>query len=177
MRLSAKQSKKDTKVNKCPICGAIVDPTSGICPDCKHECSGLNANSLVDELIQQIKRAENPFSRTSVIQVVENFPIPSSRKDLLEILAFLGPKINPIVVGKRKKDLKAMETSSAYYHKFEECIMKAKTYYSNDPAFSIYFTQYRSFRPTKPKKNWFKFFLKAMLIVILGAVIFLILTF
>lgn len=177
MRLKENHSSKFQKINKCPVCGAILDSVSGICPDCKYEGSGLNANNIVEDFAKLIKQAESPLSRTTVVKAIENFPIPSARQDLLEILAFICPKINPITVGGRKKDLKAIEISRAYFHKFEECIMKAKTFYSNDPDFSTFYTEYRRYRPTKPKRNWFTFALKWIVIIALAAFVYIIISF
>ena len=151
---SSKPTKAKTKINKCPYCGAVLTPTSAVCPDCNAEVIGLGASSIIEDFSTQLKEACRRFSRTSVISVIEGFPIPSSRNDLLELLAFLAPKIEPTKTNDYfddTYDTKAIREAGAYFHKFEECIMKAKVHYANDVAFVPYFKIYKSH---KNRKRW-----------------------
>lgn len=163
MELFSKQpAKSKSKINKCPHCGAVLTPTSTVCPDCNAEVSGLSASCVIEDFSAQIKNASSLFSRTSVVSVIESFPIPASRNDLLELLAFLAPKIKPALVGKKKKDAQAIREAEAYYHKFSECLLKAKTYYSQDPAFDQYI---KVDELHAPAKKWWKFALVALSII------------
>lgn len=148
---SSKPTKAKTKINKCPYCGAVLTPTSVVCPDCNAEASGLSASSIIEDFSTQLKDASKVFSRTSVISVIESFPIPANRNDLLELLAFLAPKIEPTKTNDYFDDTKAIHEAGAYFHKFEECIMKAEVHYANDVAFAPYFKIHKSH---KNRKRW-----------------------
>lgn len=169
MKLFTGKPKKQKQVNQCPICGAMLDPVTAICPDCKYEGSGMTASRVVEEFSEQIKHAGNTFN-SAVAKVIESFPVPSGRNDLLEILAFLCPKIKPIIIGDKKKDLRAIEEAQVYFHKFKECILRVKAFYPNDPSFATYLAEYRSYTPTEmPKKK--RFSIKALIIILLSFVL------
>ena len=166
MSLFSKQPiKRKPKVNKCPHCGAVLIPTSTVCPDGNAEVSGISANYIVEDFTAQIKKADSLFNNTSVVSVIESFPIPAGRNDLLELLAFLAPKIKPTLVNDSKKDIKAIKEADAYFHKFEECVLKAKVYYAEDAAFEPYIKLHKSHKPTKFKnRKWFK---KLIILIVL----------
>ena len=58
-------------------------------------------------------------------QIIDSFPIPNSKEDILEFLILLKPKAcddkDPLV--------------KAYLHKYEECLERAKTFFGDDPDF------------------------------------------
>ena len=171
MKLLQKKASPAEKVNKCPKCGAVLDSISGICPDCSYEASGLKVNSVVEDFTKKIYQAESPLSRTTVAHAIVNFPVPSGRQDLLEFLSFLCPKIYPVTVGNRKKNLKAVEIAQAYFLKFEESIKKANILYPNDPVFVSYLEEYDNYQPAKPKKSLFDQVVKLVLKIILFLII------
>lgn len=142
------------KVNKCPKCGAVIDPTTGICPDCKYEISGLKSNTVVEEFTSQIKKANRAFGLGSEAKVVENFPIPSNRQDLLEIMAFLYAKVklemnNPQMLLTERHD----DKTKAYFRKFQECVVKAQSLYPGDSNFESYIKDYYSLTKAKKRKR------------------------
>ena len=76
MSLFSKQpTKRKPKVNKCPYCGAILTLSSTVCPDCNAEVSVSNTSEVVEEFAAQINKAEKALDRSSVINVVKNFPL------------------------------------------------------------------------------------------------------
>lgn len=160
---SKQESEPVNKVNKCPRCGAVIDPITGICPDCQYEISGFKRKTIVEELTSQINQANKLFSRGSEAKVVENFPIPSNRHDLLEIMAFLYSKVkletnNAPLLGENHDD-----KTKAYFRKFQECVIKAQSLYPGDSSFDAYVNDYRALTKAKINKK---------ILFILGTIIF-----
>ncbi len=138
----APKSNKRGEVKKCPACGAIVSDYQVKCPECDYEFSGLEANESATKLFDSLTQAE---SIEQQVAIIENFPIPTSKADLLEFLASLQPKTNEYnsVLGyigkffsfKSKKDKRL---AKAYLNKYKECVNKAQTFFAKDPAFTQY---------------------------------------
>lgn len=123
----APKSNKMGDVRKCPACGAIVSSYQVKCPECGYEFSEVAANSstqlLADKLVAAVGNHEKQ------VQIIETFPIPSTKADLLEFVTSLKPRafIN------KKNDREGL--SSAYRKKYYECIEKIKVNFSSDSAF------------------------------------------
>jgi ribosomal protein L34E len=106
---------------KCPACGAPVQASMAKCPDCGHEFSGIEANSSITKLFEMLNAAEdgrkqesdtnNPLSAMGgmmsdafndlrgpgkvdkkKMEIISNFPIPTTKNDILEFLSLSVPK-------------------------------------------------------------------------------------
>ena len=149
---SSKKSNKHGEIRKCPNCGATVPVLATICPECKMEFSGIEANSSaqklaaqIDDTITSLQKQEkdyhaslsfgkrflegfmgeskfNPEKR--VAQVIKNFPIPNTKSDLFEFIISLQSKIND---GNKDYDF-----DDAYKAKLDECVKKAEILFSKD---------------------------------------------
>ena len=149
---SSKKSNKHGEIRKCPNCGATVPVLATICPECKMEFSGIEANSSaqklaaqIDDIITSLQKQEkdyhaslsfgkrflegfmgeskfNPEKR--VAQVIKNFPIPNTKSDLFEFIISLQSKIND---GNEDYDF-----DDAYKAKLDECVKKAEILFSKD---------------------------------------------
>lgn len=116
---SAPKSDKYGSVRKCPACGAIVGAFKGVCPECGFEFNEVDANLSSKKLYELLSKEKFTDKKQ---QIIETFPLPNTKADLLEFLTALKPRI--------------MDTSSdfagAYYKKYEECIEKAKVSFADD---------------------------------------------
>ena len=115
---SAPKSDKYGDVRKCPACGAIVGAFKGFCPDYGYEFSNVDANLSSRKLYDALSQTS---SKDKKIEIIETFPIPNTKADLLEFLTALKPRVAD------KSDF-----AGAYFKKYVECLEKAKISYSND---------------------------------------------
>ena len=152
------KSDKYGEVRKCPQCGAVVEAGSVKCSDCGYTFRGIEANSSRQKLTAILEEIENrDYSAKSTIgkflgnlsadsdreaamaRAINNFPIPTAKEDLLEFILFLEPHVKSAGILDRyraqiTKDANRF-TQAAYKAKYEECIKKAKVFFSDDPQF------------------------------------------
>ena len=104
----------------CPKCGVIVPESASVCPECGYEFSEIEANSS-SMLLATLLAQTDDYDRQC--QIIETFPLPNSKVDLLEFATALKPRIknidNPL--------------ADAYMVKYQELIEKIKTSFSKDP--------------------------------------------
>lgn len=137
-------SNKVGRVRKCPQCGAAVPSSKVICPECGWEFDDVNNNqSAVQRLAAELSKAHGRifFGKTEK-EIIEEFPIPKSKADLLELTIYF--KSNLL----HKQDTKVDPLYRIYKTKYEECIMKAKQFYRNDTDFRNIIAEYE-----QEKKN------------------------
>lgn len=104
-------SNKHGGIRKCPACGALVQSFSTECSDCGHEYANVEANSSVTTLFMLLNGTEDTRSisisgnmgdiLSSNIggnvtdnkkrEIIKNFPIPTTKEDILEFLAMAIP--------------------------------------------------------------------------------------
>ncbi len=113
---AAPKSDKFGDVKKCPACGAMIQSYQTKCVDCGHEFSNIEANASVQKLFKMLndaedKRSEGPndflsklsreltdrFSNVDKVdkkkmEIISNFPIPTTKNDILEFLSIATPK-------------------------------------------------------------------------------------
>jgi hypothetical protein len=111
--------KRGGDVLHCPKCGAIVPESASVCPECGHEFSEIEANSS-SMLLATLLAQTDDYERQC--QIIETFPLPNSKVDLLEFATALKPRIknidNPL--------------ADAYMVKYQELIEKIKTSFAKD---------------------------------------------
>ena len=116
---SAPKSDKYGDVRKCPACGAIVGAFKGSCPECGYEFSNVDANLSSKKLYDTLAK-ETSLQKKK--EIIETFPLPNTKADLLEFLTALKPRIVD----------QSSEFADAYYKKYAECIEKAKVSFFGD---------------------------------------------
>lgn len=126
---SAPKSDKYGTVRKCPACGAIVPAFQGVCPECGHEFMDVDANASSKKLAEQLLKENNTNKQK---QIIETFPLPNTKADLLEFLTALKPRINDA------KD----PLSKSYFKKYQECIEKAKVTFPNDKLIAPFIAEH-----------------------------------
>jgi len=89
------------------------------------------------------------------MDIIQNFPVPNNREDLIEFLTAIQPKADPsapksgmsgvnipgvaLVGSSRKENL-----GYAYWVLYSNCINKARVSFANDPDFASFFSYYDS---------------------------------
>ena len=156
--VSAPKSDKFGDVKKCPSCGAMVTSFSAKCSDCGHDFSNIEANASIQKLFKMLNDAENTRreeEQTSnplkalggfyakalsgvrgmgnvekkKMEIISNFPIPTTKDDILEFLSLAIPKAKTIGIflTKNNPENKAHnEFAQVWKTKCEQIIMKAK---------------------------------------------------
>lgn len=169
-------------VRKCPHCGATVEAGTVKCPECEYEFVGVANNSTMELLARKLKEIDAKFSNKNdsedrkvrnneLANAISSIPIPTTREDLLEFICSMSSKT------KYEADFDTHCITSAYRQKYEECINKAKVYFSGDAQFEPLFEQYERYKKDKwgnlsPGGKFFVIiglgFLFAMLVGLIG---------
>jgi hypothetical protein len=155
---AAPKSDKFGDVRKCPACGAMVSSFSAKCTDCGHEFSNIEANASIQKLFKMLNDAEdmrkedtvsnNPLSAMGSMmaksmsstfgpgkvdkkkmEIISNFPIPTTKDDILEFLSLAVPKAKSIgnFLTKNNPENKAHnDFVQVWKTKCEQIIMKAR---------------------------------------------------
>jgi len=151
---SAPKSNKLGDVRKCPSCGAILETFTTRCPDCGHELNGIGIVSSFNALISKLEEYDKKESSNQIInmlsggeqrriqrkkQIISNFPIPTSREDLLEFLSMglpLSKKKGSIFTRNSwaSEDYEHNQLASAWKAKLEQVLMKARIAMKDDKA-------------------------------------------
>lgn len=155
-------------VRKCPNCGAPIAAGSVKCTECGFEFVGIEANNSVSKLSKMLQEIEsssesrNGWSEyrnlmfgtgkrvNQIRSTITNFPVPTTKEDLLEFILFLQPKSIPPKFG-TTSDPAQQQLYSVYKSKYDECIGKAQLLFANDPMFQPLFEQYAA-----NKKKWWR---------------------
>lgn len=133
-------------MHKCPNCAAPVEAVSPKCAACGYEFRGVEANSSVKELSERLDRAQN----AQKADIIRNFPVPTTRDDLLEFIFFT-----------KSKAFAFEEGTAPYREKYYECIDKAEFYFRDDPRFEQIISEGR-----RNRKNLWKNLNRSVKIII-----------
>lgn len=156
----APQNNKHGVLRKCPNCGAQVGAGSVKCSECGYEFAGIEANSSVTKLSEQLQKIEERssgglFSSFADMQgtskrtkematTITNFPVPTTKEDLLEFILFLQPKTKRF-----SNDPTLRVLQPAYKSKYKECLGKAKLFFADDPQFQPLLKNYKGFKVSR----------------------------
>lgn len=148
---AAPKSDKYGDVKKCPACGAMIESFTARCPECGHEFSNIAANSSIQKLFEMLNEVEanSREDSTSLLgglgqfygktfasafggdkdtrrrkAIIQNFPIPTTKDDILEFLAQAVPLARK--PGLFSQDQMAKEMYPVWKAKCEQIIMKAR---------------------------------------------------
>lgn len=117
--ISAPKSDKFGDIKKCPSCGAIVQSFNTKCSDCGHDFSNIESNASINKLFKMLDDVESGRKDDEGIsvgkaiggmfakaygfggvgdkvnnrkkEIIKNFPIPTTKEDILEFLALAVP--------------------------------------------------------------------------------------
>ena len=116
---AAPKSNKYGDVRKCPACGALVPAFKGVCQECGFEFTNVDANLSSKQLADKLLKERLDDKK---IEIIETFPIPTSKADLLEFLTSLKPRLSG----------EYNQYTDAYFKKYQECVEKAKIAFDGD---------------------------------------------
>ena len=184
-----KKSNKEGDIKKCPSCGASVESFTSNCKECGHEFRNTQANSKLQELLDKMGKIDtlkidspkilmsklNPNIQKMQIEnertkmkseLILNFPIPNNKEDIIE---FLSVSFSQGKDSSPKSYLgDGYSTSGAWGKKAEECIMKAKVMFRNDPDFLAQIISYdKDLKSNVKSKNMIKIFIIVIVAIIL----------
>lgn len=139
------------KVYKCPNCGIPVTPGTFSCSGCGYVFQGVQANSSIETLSNRLLSVDMFADEDGEVSVgiIKNFPIPTTRNDLLEFILYTHSKADKgIAVSDSYRE---QSITKAYMTKYDECIDKARFYFGNDPQFRPLFEQHDRLKSNKWK--------------------------
>ena len=132
-KASAQKSAKDCKQGeamRCPACGSFVNAYMAVCPACHYTFERVEANQTSREFADKLEKIRSIYDKQVFI---ETFPVPLTKADLFEFISALRPRVNDV------ND----PLSGAYWKKYSECIVKARSLFGNDPLFRPFLDSYR----------------------------------
>ena len=131
------ESTKVGNVMKCPNCGAPYQPGTGKCPECGHVFQNVTGNSSMKKLSEGVQNllekkeglwaSLNNEKERQVSQYIANFPIPTSKDDMIEFITSLDAKRR--LSG---SDAGSDFLQSAYGAKYKEVVNRAKIIFAGD---------------------------------------------
>lgn len=171
---SAPKSEKYGDVRKCPACGAIVPSMAAKCPECGYEFTNVEANSSTRLLMQKIDEIQAQYAELTAnvdnkdestirtrgyqvkrqlndrtAQLIQNFPIPNTREDLIEFLT--------LCIGNSKADSIMLDgndpVTPAWRKKLQQVIAKVKVALPNDQQAQELIEEYEGKRENSKKKG------------------------
>lgn len=119
------KSDKVGDMRKCPACGALVPAFSGRCPECGYEFSNVEVNQSIKQLADLLMKEHDEAHRCTII---ETFPVPNAKADLLELLTFLKPYVNG--------DVNPFTLSC--FNKYQQCVEKIRLSFAGDKQFQSF---------------------------------------
>jgi hypothetical protein len=152
---AAPKSDKFGDVKKCPACGSMVQSFQIKCIDCGHEFSNIESNASINKLFEMLNDAENErkdegmsvgkalggmFANAYGLgggdkvdskkkTIISNFPIPTTKGDIVEFLSLAVPKAKTAgnFLTKDKPENKGHNNFvNVWKTKCEQIIMKAR---------------------------------------------------
>jgi hypothetical protein len=191
-----KQKEKAGNIKTCPACGSSVKALELICNQCGHEFTNVKANSTLLKLLDQIEKINTKQIKISPLvkgaigehakknqdemernklksELIENFPIPNTREDILEFLAYSLSK------GKENTYMsyfgEGFSTSGAWRKKADEIIIKSKIMFKADVEFSKQLVQYEndlksSIKSRNRVRNFALIVISIILVIVYGGI-------
>jgi hypothetical protein len=140
---------KQGVVTKCPNCGAVIEAGAVKCAECGYVFRGVEANSSAQKLADILTKIEDKYSNKQTwffglppvsydsekVNAVRSFPVPTTKEDLFEF----------IISMKSKYENTYGPLQQAFKGKYEECLLKAKLLFPEDPLFKPLFEKKRKF--------------------------------
>lgn len=137
-------SSKYGEMKKCPACGAIIQAYTTKCPDCGFEFSHIEANHSIQTLFKMLSDVDQSAkwysnSTAKKITIIGNFPIPTTKEDILEFLSMAVPQSKFTFRDRLRhgtSNSKEERLAKAWRAKSEQVIMKAK-FSINDDKYTL----------------------------------------
>lgn len=155
--MEAVEKSKHGDVKKCPACGAYVSLVLAKCPDCGHEFAHVEANLTSTKLLKALEDIDlqcsgdsngSKVAITRKIQTIQNFPIPNTKDDLIEMLTMC--QANFTDSGSEP------ELQKAWKSKTEQVIAKTQIALKGDKDAEFLINQIRVSQKSKSKQKKIK---------------------
>lgn len=155
------ETNKYGNVKKCPACGALINQMSAKCSECGHEFSDIKANDTVQNLLLKLENVDassldEEKSVAGKIQIIQNFPVPNTKEDLLEMLTLCAANAEASALPSNLRN--------AWQAKTNQLISKVEITLKGDKDASQLISKISQSREKKKKKT---FYLIAIIVVIL----------
>ena len=145
----------DGEIHKCVYCGAELPSFATECPVCGKELRGISATNSVKELARKLEEIElkkekpnwsnflmQTLSRKKLrvadeqkIAVIQNFPIPNAKEDILEFIVLASSNMKSKCYGSTAEQYAHQTIVSAWNTKLEQACQKAILNFSADEIF------------------------------------------
>lgn len=159
---------KGGELQHCPRCGEVVPESASVCPKCGYEFSNIAANTSSVNLAVLLAATDDYDEK---YQIIETFPLPNSKADLIEFATALKPRI------KKVND----PLAEAYMTKYQELIEKIKVSFPNDPQLKPFADEFPALHAAimeqqkkADRSDWFAEHSKMLITVVLIVVALLV---
>lgn len=138
------KSQKHGNLKKCPSCGEGVVSMSLNCSACGHEYTNIKSNPTILDLLEKIEQIEKNKNSSLLHlsagkklvegqefedkknELIQNYPVPNSKEDILEILTYSLSKVTSM-----------SQLDNPWAVKADEVIMKSRFLFKNDKEMLI----------------------------------------
>lgn len=128
------------KLRKCPNCGTPITDVTMKCPECGYVFPQVATNQVSTMLFQQLNSTRSNARKK---QIIESFPIPNSKAELLEFLLLSKPYMEGA----------SGSYAKSYLQKYSECIGRCKLFFPDDDDFSVFIQDYERMIAQKQESN------------------------
>ncbi len=178
-QMAAQKSTSQSKVKKCPACGALIQSMQVKCPECGYEFRNVEANTTVKQLQQKLDEIEasakpsndklslftqgliDPVAKRKA-SVIKNCPVPNSKDDLIELLTLCSTNYTPSSTEANNYE------ADAWKSKYKQVRAKAKILLKDDPDLA----QVLEETDKTMKKNFLKKYLLWIILIPLALLVF-----
>ena len=112
------------KIIKCPFCGNPLDSLSITCPACGNELRESQSSTSIQEFTSRLMNAKTTDSKISLVQ---NFPIPNTKEDILEFMILTSSNYSACLADEQP------HLKNAWQTKMNQCLLKSDILLKGDP--------------------------------------------
>jgi len=162
----------DGEIHKCPSCGATLSSFAVKCSICDIELRGVetvkSATDLV-ALLDSVERKRGVIDDNTILEreiwIIENFPIPNTKEDILEFIVLAASHIDM-----SKANAENDKLMQAWKKKFEQAYYKARIIFGDSVEFQRVEKIHKE-ELIKPKRNKIMIFLAPIALFVLLAIV------
>ena len=134
-------------IHKCPNCGESVASFQRNCPTCGFEFREVQSSKALKDFANKLARVEASRTERRVfglfgksqrdiirqkIDIIQNYPVPNSKEDMLEFMVLATSNVDPSVYEKSARDTSERDLCEAWLAKAKQVYDKARSSYGID---------------------------------------------